>query len=179
MKIKNLVLAFSVLVLFSCKNETINESSNSVKEEEGPHFKVTANLIVKKDDDFCLLFTEDGSINFKDKAVWKKVVGNEKEQLVEFWLPKDAYPSQLRLDFGINPEQEEIIIKSIKMEYGKNVRELKGNEISAFFRADDSKCTYDSNTGIIKPLTKEGRKQNCSLYPHESIQAIEIPKLAK
>lgn len=179
MSLKKLVLVFSFLVLFSCKNQTSNDPANSVKEEDSPSFKVTVNLIVKKDDDFCLLFTEDGSINFKDKAVWKKVIGSENQQSVEFWLPKDAYPSQLRLDFGINSEQEEIIIKSIKMEYGKNVRELKGVEINAFFRADDSKCTYESKTGTIKPLTKDGKKQNCSLYPHESIQAIEIPKLAK
>lgn len=179
MNIKNLVLAFSLLALFNCKNETANNSNGSITEENTPSFKVTANLIAKKDDDFCLLFTEDGSINFKDKAVWKKVLGSEKEQAVEFWLPKDAYPSQLRLDFGIKSELDEIVIKSIKMEYGKNTRELKGKEISAFFRADDSKCTYDSETGIIKPLIKDGKKQNCSLYPHESIQAVEIPKLAK
>lgn len=184
MKFKNLFfLLFSIAMLVSCKDETTKskEASAAAKVEEvsANSFKVTVNLVAKKNDSFCLLYTEDGSLNFNDKAIWKEVKGSESEQTVEFVLPGEAFPTQLRLDLGINADQEDVVIKSVKMEYAKNVRELKGAEIGVFFRADASKCTFDPVTGVVKSLVKDGKKQNASLYPNESILAAELPKLAK
>lgn len=184
MKFKNLFsLFFSVVALVGCKDETNKNKDvttpTQTEEIAANSFKLTVNLIAKKDDDFCLLYTEDGSLNFKDKAVWKEVKGNEGEQAVEFLLPGEAFPTQLRLDLGISADQEDVVIKSIKMEYGKNVRELRGAEIGVFFRADASKCTFDPATGVVKALVNNGKKENISLYPNEAILAAELPKLAK
>ena len=71
----------------------------------------------------------------------------------------------------------DIVIKSIKFEFDGNVREIKGFEMGVFFRADDTKCTFDSTSGLVKSLVKDGVKQSPSLYPHESVQAAELPKL--
>jgi hypothetical protein len=171
-----LVIASTVL---SCKDTAKDESKDIDTTVESINtFKVTAKVIVKKDDDFCLLYTQDGSIDFKD-GVWQVVKGSENEQTVEFSLPEDVFPTQLRLDLGRNKEQEDILIKSVKFEYLGNERELVGAQIGAFFRADVSKCTYDYETGVIKGLVIDNVKQSPSLYPHESVQAQELPNLMK
>jgi hypothetical protein len=177
---KFLALFLSLTVLFtSCKEETNKEAVSSDEPEVTILFKITVNASVKKDDNFCLLYTEDGSINFGEKAVWKGVKGSEAEQNIVFELPKNAFPTQFRLDLGTNAEQEDIKINSIKFEYGSKVREVIGKELAVFFRADPSNCTFDAATGIVKATVKDGKKQNPLLYPLESIQGAEIPKLYK
>ena len=47
-----------------------------------------------------------------------------------------------------------------------------------FFRPDDSKCTFDASSGLIKALVKNGEKQCPSLYPQETLLKPEIEKLA-
>ncbi|UPQ80528.1 hypothetical protein M0M57_06725 [Flavobacterium azooxidireducens] len=176
MNLKFLLLVL-VLVVVSCKNEPKNQT-NEVNNQEvvANTFKVTINVVVKNNDDFCLLYTEDGSLNF-EKGIWKEVKGNENDQNIVFVLPEKVQPSQLRLDLGKNPEQQDIVIKSISFEYGSNSREIKGFEMGVFFRADDTKCTFDSKTGVVKALSVDGVRQIPSLYPLEAIQAKELPKL--
>ena len=181
MKIKNLfLLLFLTITAVGCKNETKTTDNIIPSQEENTAssqlFKVTLNTITKKNDDFCLLYTEDSSIDFKE-GVWKEVKGSLDEQSIEFMFPTKIQPTQLRLDLGKNAEQEDIIIKSIKFEYNGNVREIKGFEMGVFFRADDSKCTFDPLTGVVKAIAKDGVRQTPSLYPHESVQAAELPKL--
>lgn len=182
MKFKKIFLVLiSALITLSCKNENQNhqnENQNDSNKVPTNTFKVIVNVIVKKNDDFCLLYTQDGSLNFTD-GVWKEIKGLDNEQSVEFSLPEDVFPTQLRLDLGRNVDQDDILIKSVKFDYIGNVRELVGPQIGVFFRADASKCTYDSSTGIVKALIKDNVKQSPSLYPHESIQAVELPKLIK
>ena len=177
MRIKHLLILLFFVVL-SCKDKSTNTSSESQNQRyDSSLFKVTLNTIVKKNDDFCLLYTEDKSLNFID-GVWKNVEGSDNEQSVEFYLPKDVFPTQLRLDLGKNIEQEDITIKSIKFEYLGKTREIKGVEIGVFFRADDSKCSFDPATGILKAFIINDKKL-ASLYPNEIILSSELPKLAK
>ncbi len=180
MKFKNLFLVlFLTVTAVSCKDEGKNQENEATEVEVAANaFKVTLSFVAKKDDAFCLLYTEDGSVNFKD-GVWKEVRGSEGEQTIEFPLPNDSFPTQLRLDLGKNGVQEEIVMKSIKFEYAGKTRELKGTEMAAFFRPDYSKCSFDAETGIIKAIEKDGKREVPSLYPHENVLAAELPKLAK
>ena len=108
MKFKILFLVlFSAFATISCKNETSDKNQQSQEVQAVPDaFRVTLDVVAKKNDDFCLLYTEDGSINFKD-GVWQAVKGSESSQKVVFTLPQDVKPTQLRIDFGMNKEQEE------------------------------------------------------------------------
>lgn len=182
MKLKSILLLFFVSLTFvNCKNDgKQSETDNQTQEVETNKnvFKVAINVLVKKNDNFCLLYTEDGTINFKE-GVWQEVKGSDNEQIVEFSLPDDVFPSQLRLDLGQNLDQEDIVIKTVTFSYLDNSRVLEGPQIGVFFRPDDSKCTFDASTGIIKAIVKDGVKQFPSLYPHETIQAAELPKLAE
>lgn len=176
MSLKNVFLML-LLVIFGCKEEQKNKIVEQDNQEvSAKTFKMTLNAVVKNNDDFCLLYTEDGSLDF-EKGIWKEVKGSDNEQDIVFFLPEKTQPSQLRLDLGKNIEQQDIVVKSIKFEYDRNVREIKGLEIGVFFRADASKCTFDYSTGLVKALIVEGVKQAPSLYPHETVQSIELPKL--
>lgn len=183
MKFKNLfLLLLLTITAISCKDEAKKQDGSVPTQEENVApdntFKLALTLVAKKDDDFCLLYTEDGSLNFKD-GVWQHVKGLESEQAIQFVLPNDKFPTELRLDLGKNPNQDDLIVKSLKFEYAGKVREIKGAEIGTFFRADAAKCTYDITTGVIRGLVKDGVKQSPSLYPHENVLSIELPKLAK
>jgi hypothetical protein len=177
MRIKYLLILMFLMVI-GCKDKSINtQNENQNQGYSADLFKVTLRAVVKKDDDFCLLYTEDKSLNFVD-GVWKNVEGSDNEETIEFLLPSGVFPTQIRLDLGKNIEQEDILIKSIKFEYSGKTREIKGPEIGVFFRADDSKCSYDSSTGILKAFIKNDKKL-ASLYPNEIILDSELPKLAK
>lgn len=178
MKFKILFFVVCVTITtISCKNEENNQKQQSQEiQDVSDAFIVTLDVIAKKNDDFCLLYTEDGSINFKE-GVWQSIKGSNNSQKLVFSLPDDAKPTQLRIDFGMNKEQEEIILNSFTMEYIGKSRTIGCPELVAFFRADDSKCTFDHVTGIIKPEIKNGVRQNPSLYPHESNMMPAIQKI--
>ncbi|MFY0483715.1 hypothetical protein ACI6PS_14040 [Flavobacterium sp. PLA-1-15] len=177
MKLRHIFLALFISLSFvGCKND--KEATEKQIEAPKNAFKVAIKIVVKQTANFCLLYTEDGSIDFKD-GVWKEVIGSPNEQTVEFVLPEDVFPTQFRLDLGQNPAQEDIVLKTLTFDYLGNTRVLEGPQIGVFFRPDTSKCTYDASTGIIQSIKIDGVKQFPSLYPHETIQAAELPKLAK
>jgi hypothetical protein len=182
MKFRNIILLTVLsLVFVNCKNDKNNSETEKQKQDveiQQNLFKVSLNAIVNKTDDFCLLYTEDGSLNFEE-GVWQQVIGSTNEQTINFSLPDGVFPSLLRLDLGKKSDQNDIVLKSLTFSYQGKVRELVGPQIGVFFRPDVTKCTYDASTGIIKAIVKDGVKQSPSLYPHESIQAVELIKLAK
>ena len=181
MRTKFFILAIVLVGIFSsCKNEKSVDSLEVVQPEIiDNNFKVTLGVIVKKDDDFSLFYTEDGSIDFKGEPLWIGVKGSDDLQQVVFNLPNDVFPTELRLDFGMKKDQEDIILKSVILEYKGNKKEIIGANLITFFRADENKCSFDPNTGLIKAVIKDGIRQFPSLYPQEANLKPEIEKLAK
>lgn len=174
------LLLFFVFCFVGCKNETNDDSKTTTElEETVKQFKVTLKFIAAKKDDFCLLYTEDNTINFGENGIWKSVEGSDNDQTVEFELPSDVFPTHLRLDLGIKPEQSDITLKSVVLEYNGNKREISGNELGTFFRADENTCTFDPKSGLIKSNVDNGVRKNPSLYPQEPTLKQEIEKLAK
>jgi len=179
MKTKIIATVILLTTLFiGCKDEKAIDSLEVVKTEVDNSFKVTVNVIVKKDDDFSLFYTEDGTIDFKGEPIWTGVKGSEAVQPIKYTLPQDVYPTELRLDFGLKKDQEDITLKSVVLEYKGKTREISGSELVNFFRADENKCTFEPNTGVIKAVVKDGVRQYPSLYPIESNLGPEIKKLA-
>jgi hypothetical protein len=127
MRTKFLIAVVVLLGIFSsCKNEKSLDSLEVVQPEviEDNSFKVTLGVIVKKEDNLSLFFTEDGSIDFKGEPIWQGVKGSESVQQVVYTLPDGVFPTQFRLDFGMNKEQEDIVLKSVVLEYKGNKREF-------------------------------------------------------
>lgn len=169
-------------VFVGCKNESNSNDANDLTKqvplEEG--FRVSLEVIVKKDDSFHLYFTEDGTIDFgKNQPISAKVIGSENAQNVIFNIPNDFFPNEFRFDLGSNLEQEEIILKSIKFDFKGKTKSLVGSEIGMYFRADGTNCIYDISTGSIKGKVVDGKRLMPLLYPHEEALRLEIEKMMK
>ena len=174
-----LFLLFTTLFI-GCKDEKSVDSLDVVKPEIVDNsFKVTLDVVVKKDDDLSLFYTEDGSIDFKSEPIWIGIKGSNVSQKVVYTLPEGVYPTQIRLDFGMNKAQEDITLNSVTMEYKGKSKRIGCPEFVSLFRADDSKCSFDPLTGLIKAKVVDGIRRYPSLYPHESMLGPEIIKLAK
>ena len=174
------VFAILAFALTGCKNEKpIDDLKVVTPEVVDKTFKVTLKVVVKKDDDIALFSTEDGSLNFTEEPIWLGIKGSDSEQDMVFTLPEGSFPTLFRIDFGVKKDQEDIIWKSIKFEYAGKTREIQGAQLATYFRPDDSKCSFDATTGLIKAVVKDGQRQIPSIYPLENMLPAEIEKLAK
>ncbi len=155
MKTRNFVVSLlMILVLVSCKDEKDSKTPVEDKNEIKETFDVSFNLIIPKDDTFQLYYTEDGSLNFGDERSVKSVVkGSGQAQDLLFKLPADVLPTYIRLDFGQNPEQENILINSMTFKYHDktyNVGYGNGQEtLNHFFYYKDGHVKYDEATHTI------------------------------
>ena len=168
--------------LIGCKNENKEVDPIGVIGEESLDqnellFKVSLNVIVKKDDSFQLYYIDQSNTNFEEEnSVWVNVKGSESPQLVEFLLPKDYVPSLIRLDFGLANDQEDIILSTIEMEYLGKKFTSSGLNMANYFRPLES-TQIDFETGVIKTIIKDGKRVEPVLHPHESVLESEIIKL--
>lgn len=179
MKTKFILSVVIAFVLFSCKQEAKPTESKDKNEEVSKVFKVTLDVKVNKDDTFHLFYTEDGSINFaEESSVWVELKGNPESQQVVFSLPENTIPTQMRIDFGINKNQDDMIIRNFKMDFAGKTFEAPGAQFFKYFRPNDLVVAIDAATGAIKPIKKEGQGYGPSFYPQEEL-AKEIESLVK
>lgn len=171
------LLAVGIIVI-GCKFKEENaETTTEPVAKFG--FKVTANVISKKTDDFCLLYTENGTINFGDSVVWMPVPGKQEEQKVEFYLPEDVYPTQLRLDLGMKQTgTDTIYLKSVHFDYNGKKLDIIGQQLGQYFRADENHCSFNPSTGAIIPVVKNGVAEHPSIYPNEVEMGKALSRLA-
>lgn len=179
---RNRILATIILmstIFIGCKNDKSVDQLDVVTPEVVDNtFKVTVDVIVKKDDDFCFFYTDDSGPEFKE-PIWMGVKGSESAQKVVYAIPNENFPAEIRLDFGMKQDQEDVVLKSVLLEYNGKKREIVGPELGVYFRADENKCTFDPATGVLKAVIKDGKKQSPSLYPQDKVLKAEIQKLAK
>lgn len=171
---------FLSLTLLSCKKEDkkADEVATPTVENNDNIFKVTLDLLVKKNDTLHLYYTEDNSINFTEEhSVWLPVEGKNTNQEITFNLPEDAYPTQVRIDFGVNKENTDVTFKKAKFDYlGKNFTAVDST-LFMYFRADESNTVLDTKTGVIK--RKDANQNTMTLYPHQDVLGPELMKLSK
>lgn len=172
---KIICLLIVAVTLVSCKIKD-EQTETETTQPQQKSFKVTASVISKTKDDFCLLYTEDGTINFGETVVWASVPGKQEEQKVDFYLPEDVYPTELRLDLGLKQNATDTIyLKSVHFEYNGKKFDIIGAQLGQYFRADENHCKFDPNTGAIIPNVKDGKVKQPSLYPQE----VELGKALK
>lgn len=180
---KSVLLLVSILsfTVFSCKKEsTASEGKENAQQEEfDESFNVVLDVIIKKDDDIALFYTTDGSVDFsKIPPIWQGVKGSESVQQIVYKLPVDVKPTQFRFDLGRNPEQGDIFLKKVTFKYIGKSREIGCPELVDFFRANDTYCTFDHITGLVKAKESTNGERNFpSIYPHEAKLKSEIDKL--
>jgi hypothetical protein len=177
-KISLALIIFSTLFV-GCKNEKSVDSLEVVKTEVvDKNFQVTLDVVVKKNDDFALYYTQDGTSDFKDAPIWIGVKGSEASQKVVFSLPEDVIPTHLRIDFGMNKDQEPIALNNYKMTYAGKSFEAPGAMFFKYFRPNLECTNVDPEKGLIIPVKKGDKYFGPSFYPEQLI-CDEIDKLVK
>lgn len=178
MKTKSIIVSFFlVLFLISCKKEDSKEPKLEQINEN--LFKVTFDLTIKENDTLHLYYTEDGSINFNEEnSIWESILGKPETQPLTFKLPENTIPTELRIDFGVNLANEEVLINGVKLEYNNKIFEAKGADVFKYFRLDENVTIQNPKTKGLKRKDPK-RRSGASLYPLEIPLKTEIQKLVK
>lgn len=179
---KKLVLilgVFSSLFLTSCKDESKKEGAETL-ENKKENFSVEFDVTCLKKDDFSVYYTEDNTINFTgEKAVWSGVEGKPESQKIVLDLPEQIIPTNIRFDFGMNKEQDDIILEKFKISYYGKSFEAKGSDFLKYFIQNDSiKTEIDQAKGTIKFLKNPTKHHVPFYYPHQAI-LDEVKKITK
>lgn len=174
MKIKSFIAILSLLVFASCKKEAENAADNTkttevaVQEADKNLLKVSFDLIVKKDDNMHLYYTEDGSINFDEKkSIWIPVKGSDNVQEVVFKLPENVLPTHLRVDFGYgkNEAQSDVELKAFRLRYLDKMFEAKDTMVFNYFYPNLENTVVPAKTAILQRKSKD-QPNGPILYPH-------------
>ena len=177
MKKKILFLALLISgALFSCKNESKQDENVEVKKNV---FKVTLDLSIQRNDTIHLYFTEDNTINFNEEnSMWVSVLGKNEPQQMTFELPEDVFPTQFRIDFGVNRENEKIKLNNVKFDYLDKSIIINENDLYKCFRINSDNTVMND---VTKELSRKDPKSivGPSLYPLEIPLYNEINKVAQ
>lgn len=177
MKIKFLIPAlFLSSVLLSCKDDKKKDEGKT--EEKVETFDVSLNMIVKKDDNFQIFYTDEATPNFDEiKSMWLPVKGSETAQDIVFHLPEDVIPTNVRVDLGNNAQQLPMKFNAFKMKYYDKSYELKDSLILTNFVIGEQ-LQYDKKTSILTPNQGKAKVYDPLLYPQDNLKD-EIVKLIK
>jgi hypothetical protein len=152
--IKAIIFIVFLLLFLNCDN---NNSTNQLV--------LNIDAVIQKSDSINVYYTMTKDINFTDtQSFLKKVNGNKKNQKIQIVFPDSIQPKQIRLDFGRNIKQPDIVINKISISYKKKSITLQAKEIFYTFRIDESNTVFDKLTGSIR---RKNPKQliGPSLYP--------------
>ena len=145
-----------IAILTSCNNKEKKEVETEAEPAKVIEtFDVTANVIVKKDDDLIIYFRDETNEWFDEKhAVWQHVKGSGQEQEITFSLPEGVEPNNLRFDFSKNPEQEPVRIIKLKISYYGKSFEVSEDNIKNYFDPNQY-VKYDPATKFYTPFKDE------------------------
>lgn len=173
MKLKSLCVAIAVLFVFSgCKNEGKEEV---LKKETAqgfePNFTIKVEAKVSTKDDFAAYYTEDKSNNFDgSKAVWIGIDAGDNFQVVKLNLPQEIVPTNIRLDFGINKDQQNISIQKITMSYQGMSFEIKGDKFFEYFiDTKEFPAVVNPTKGSLEIKYEAGKFKTPYFYPNEKL----------
>lgn len=150
------VLNFLVVLLLFLSCDKNNNTNQLV---------LNIDAVIQKTDSINVYYTKNKGIEFTDKqSFWTKVTGNKKNQNIKIVFPDSVLPKQIRLDFGRNISQKDIVLNKIDFAYKNKNFSVKGKEIFYVFRIDENNTIVDKLNGSIK---RKNPKQinGPSLYP--------------
>lgn len=126
---------------------------------------ITIDAVIQKTDSINVYYTRSNSIDFTDtQSFWIKVTGNKKNQNIQIIFPDSILPKQIRLDFGRNISQNDVVLNKMDFNYKNNSFSVKGKEIFYILRVDASNTIVDKLNGSIRRKTPKQIK-GPSLYP--------------
>lgn len=178
MKTKAILLALISIAFIACKKTDETKStieSTEIKEErvvkEFFSIEVTANA--SKKDDFAVYYTTDNTDNYTpEKAVWRSISGDNKDEILYFDFSQEIIPTNIRFDFGINKEQDSVEIKNIRVSFYENYFDIKGSEFFNYFATNpEFKTEIDPTNGSLKILKNGSEYKTPFYYPNPGFLA--------
>lgn len=151
----SILIVLSLTLFVACKDDKAAErQQESVVEKAANLVKVSLTATVKKDDNFQLFFKEEDNVEIpfeEQNSVWKEVKGSEQSQVIEFLLPENVLPNYLRLDVGTNPENQNIIVYNLKIQYFDKKIDINSTAFfDNYFICNPFIIVEDKATGLIK-----------------------------
>ncbi len=181
MKTKFIIIStILMLTVLSCKNVNETKVVETPKEVVKENFSLEVDVISPNDDDFCLFYTEDGSINYNaDKAVWFNVKGKSETQKAIFNLKTEVLPTNIRIDFGIKQDKGDVTIENFKINYFGKSFEAKGSNFLTYFKPNTVlKTDLDQAKGTIRIQKDVNKPFTPAFYPEQAL-INEIKKITK
>jgi hypothetical protein len=183
MKTKSFITSILIItILFSCKKDEKSSEETIIEDtiKKNEFFSVNLKLQFPLNDSFVAYYTEDNTINFdENKAVWLEVKGSNEFQEITFNFKEEVIPTHLRLDFGINKDQKEVVLEKIKIDFYGNNFEIRGSDFLNYFNENKSiKTEIDQVNGSIKFIQNEDTFNPILFYPNEKMLE-EIAKITK
>lgn len=140
---KKIILLICFAAFVSCKldkkEEQIMPDKNLIitnNDIDGKlYFEVIMDVVVLKDDKFHLFYKDFNDNGYSDQRVIEAVVkGSEDNQQIVYAIPEEIMPIGLRLDFGINYNQEPIKLNKLKLRFDKKEFEFNDGKFEQLFR---------------------------------------------
>jgi hypothetical protein len=180
MKTKKIIIAIGFLTfLVACKNKKNDKSTTSTEENKPAikeNFNVELDVKTSKKDDLSLYYTEDNTIAFTgDMVLWHGVAGGNTREKIVFDLSEEKIPTDIRLDFGMNKEQDSVEVYNVKVSYYGNELAIKGSDFFNYFiESKDFKTAIDVKNGSLKIYKNGPEYKTPFFYPRqELIDAIK------
>jgi len=178
MKKHILTILILSITFIGCKNDKKTEVKEEPKMDN--FFKVSFDLIIKKDDNLHLYYTEDGTLNFNEKnSIWVAIKGSDNPQTVTFNLPPDVIPTHLRVDFGagVNEAQSDVDIKSFTMNYFDKKVVANGLSFFDYFYINESNTKVEKGSTVLQRLDKK-QSGGPMVYP-QTLLTQKIQEMVK
>lgn len=174
---KIILLALTVvsLVSVSCKDDKKAGTSDGDNAPVKKNFYVEITAKASQKDDFAVYFTEDGTVDFKpESALWRGFTAGQNETLV-YDFPADAVPTHIRIDLGMNKQQDSVVLSNLKVGYFGNVLEIKGSQFFDYFIKDEQfKTSVDAAKGTTTFIKQGAEYKTPYYYPrHELATKIQ------
>lgn len=160
-----LFILFFAGLITGCKNKSTLQTIPAVE-----NFKIEMDVNASKKDDFTVYYNETNNLDFSgDFAQWKGVEGG-KDENVTIDMPKGVIPTDIRLDFGVNKEQQFVKVKNIKLSYNTNALNIKGSDFFKYFNEDKNfKTETDTVNGTLTIMAQNGVYTTPYFYPSQQL----------
>lgn len=169
---KTLFLFAFVFTFLSCKNDKKEGQEGNEPKEVKNYFYAEVDVEAAQKDDFALYYTEDNSVNFNgDLAEWRGTKGGNAKETITFKLREDKFPTNIRLDFGINKAQDSVKVYQVKIGYQDRSFTIPGAAFFTYFinNEKDFSASIDQKSGALKIVKKESTYNTPYFYPTEEL----------
>lgn len=152
---KTILICFMLLSIVSCKKDGESKETNDSQTEvavRDESLHVIMNVIVPKDDNFQIYwYDNEGQLN-SEHYVNIDIKGSDSPQILDFKIPADYLPTQLRFDIGSNKEQGVVKIIESEFKYLDKSFKIPGVDFWKFF-GNNTSIEYNKEDATATPIS--------------------------